>query len=121
MGSHDGAKEHFTTRLFGRFADLSTAEEVAFVVPSACQLLFIRVAIIAAITVADATVTVKNLADDVLATVVVPFTGAAAGDTVLTEVVVDTPLAAGDIITVETDGGSTTASVAPFCVGLLRD
>jgi hypothetical protein len=121
MGSHDGAKEHFTTRLFGRFVDISSAEEVPFVVDGPCTLEYIRVTIETAITTADATITVKNLANDVLATLVHPFTDSAAGDSVLVEVKTIVPLAAGDFITVETDGGSTVVSEAPFVVGLLRD
>lgn len=71
-----------------------------------------------AISVADATLTVKNSDGATIGSVVVPFTGSAAGDTV--SVNLNGLCRPNEAIEVETNGGSTTAAKCYVSVVIKR-
>lgn len=104
--------------LFGQIADVSTADQVYVPVPFGGRAMRVKVAIDAAITVADATVTVKAAGTSV-GTVLIESTGAAAGS--VFEATLDgTEVPAGGTIEIETDGGSTTTAKAAAVVIIKR-
>lgn len=96
--------------------DVSTADEVWVVPGFRGRLKKMHTVIDAAITVADANITVEVNGTAIAgAAIVIPFTGSAIGDTVSVTVPIDRDTNAfteGDALEVITDGGSTTTSKA---------
>ena len=94
--------------LNGVIADVSEANVAIFRVPTAGILRRVETCIGAAITVADAVLTVAKNAVALTPTITIATSGSAVG----TQDQADyyTQVAAGDLITVTSDGGSTTAS-----------
>lgn len=104
--------------LSGQLADVSTADQVYVPVPFGGRAVRVKVAIDAAITVANAVVTVKY-AGTSLGTVTVAFTGSAAGS-VFEATLNGAEVPAGGAIEIETDGASTTTAKASAVVIIKR-
>lgn len=96
--------------LTGVIDDISTAGQVYVPVPERFDGTVVKLVATLnnAITVADATLTVKNSDGTTIGTLVVPFTASAAGTTVETDL--RGLCRPNQAIEVETDGGSTTAA-----------
>ena len=73
-----------------------------------------------AITVADATITAKNSGGSSMGTLTIAFSGSAAGDIDTLSPSSNNTFSADDFITVETDGGSTTAAELVLMIEVLR-
>jgi len=95
--------------LTGRIADISTAGQIYFYVPTDGRLEAVHSVLNGVIATADADLTVKQTgsATATLATITVTASGSAAGD--VDSATLDTAVVAGDLIEVETDGASTNA------------
>lgn len=107
--------------IYGRIADVSTAGQDYLPAPDAGRIHGLYATLSAAITSADAVLTVKTAAGTV-GTLTITQSGSAPGSTFYTEF---SPSAtnyvnAGDYIEVETDGGSSTTSIATLAVVLRR-
>ena len=106
----------------GVIADVSTAEEVYIPVPYAGSIVKATAVLGGAITVADATVSVKNSSGTTMTNgaITVAFTGSAAGDTASCSPTANNTVSADSFISVATDGASTTAQKLWFTVILER-
>lgn len=106
MSAHDLGK----VALSGVIDDISTAGQIYVPVPKEFDgtILQVVATLDAAITVADAVLTVKNSDGTSIGTLTVPYTGSAAGDTVTANL--NGLCRPNQAIEVETDGGSTTAA-----------
>lgn len=106
MSAHDLTK----VALGGVIDDISTAGQIYIPVPEQFDgtIKQLVATLNNAITVADATLTVKNSDGTTIGTLVVPFTGSAAGTTVSADL--NGLCRPNEAIEVETDGGSTTAA-----------
>lgn len=96
----------------GHIPDVSTADQVYMPCPDDGVIVGLYATISAAITVADATLTIKTAQGTVSDTLTIANSGSAAGSTFYTDI---TPSEEGTVldagyIEVETDGGSTTTS-----------
>lgn len=103
----------FTTNLMVLNAvidDVSTASVVYIPIPFDCTVTKITTVLQNAITVADATVTAKNAAGTAMDTITIAYTGSAAGDIDSASPVSNNTFVEGSKMSIETDGGSTTAS-----------
>lgn len=96
--------------LSGTIADVSETNSTHFLVPTDGILREVTTSISAAISVADATLTVTKNGVALSPTIVITASGAAIGD--VDRARFYTQVAAGDSITVTSDGNSTTASRA---------
>ena len=107
MGAHNLTKVALT----GVIDDVSTAGQIYIPVPTEFdgEVAEIVATLNNAITVADATLTVKDGSGNSLGTLTVAFTGSAAGTT-FTGKFYNKPVRAGTAIEIETDGGSTTTA-----------
>ena len=106
--------------LQGAIADISTADEDYMVSPFAGTVFAVYSVIDGAITIGDATLTVKTPAGTV-GTITVANAGSAAGTVdSLTSGLVNTAVAAGETVEVETDGGSTDAAKCGLTVVVRR-
>jgi hypothetical protein len=90
-------------------ADVSTSETIYIPMPYAGTVSKIITVLEGAITSADATITAKNSAASSMGTITVAFTGSAAGDVDTLAPASNNTVTDDDYITVETDGGSSTA------------
>lgn len=90
--------------------DVSTAETCYIVIPFAGTLTEVFTILDGAITVADSTVTVRNNAGLSAGTIVVAFTGSAAGDIDTLVPTSNNTFTKGQRLSVATDGASTTAA-----------
>lgn len=109
--------------LTGQIADISTADQIYIPVPSGFEgdVVEIRTAIDAAITVADATITPKIGGTAMTnGAITVAQSGSAAGDTDVSYPTGARTVAAGDAIEIETDGGSTTTSKCNVTIVIRR-
>lgn len=97
------------------FADISTASTIYFSAPYDGYLESIQLTLFAAITVADAVVTVKVDNVAVGTALTVAFTGSAKGTTFRREYQ-NVPVRRGSIVEVITDGASTTTAIAPCTI-----
>lgn len=95
--------------LSATIADVSTAETVYIPIPYAGTVKRITTTLEGAITVADATITAKNSSALSMGTITVAYTGSAAGDVDSLDPASNNTATDNDYITIETDGGSTTA------------
>jgi hypothetical protein len=73
-----------------------------------------------AITVADATITAKNSGGTSMGTLTITQSGSAAGDIDTLSPSSNNTFTADDFITIETDGGSTTAAELVLMIEVLR-
>lgn len=105
--------------LTAQITDISTAGQVYIVSPVAAEVVSVSSVINTAITSADATLTVKTAAGTV-GTITITQSGSAAGDVDTLAAASNTAVAAGAAVEVETDGGSSTASVAQITVLMRR-
>jgi hypothetical protein len=105
--------------LTGQITDISTAGQVYIVSPVAAEVVSVSSVINTAITTADATLTVKTAAGTV-GTITVAYSGSAPGDVDTLAASSNTAVAAGATVEIETDGGSSTASVAQITVLMRR-
>lgn len=96
----------------GKITDVSTAEVIAFPIAKGFTLTEVQTCLEGAITIADATVTVKKNGTS-LGTITITQSGSAALD-VDTLTLTGTAVNDGDTLSIETDGGSTTAQSLGF-------
>jgi hypothetical protein len=96
--------------LDGTIADISETNSTHFLVPTAGILRRVETSISAAITVADAVLTVAKNGVALTPTITIATSGSAVGTVDFADFY--TQVAKGDSITVTSDGGSTTASRA---------
>jgi len=108
-GSGSGAWTANYYTLSAVIADVSTAETVYVPIPYAGTVAKVQSVLEGAITVADATVTVKDNAGNSMGTLTVAYSGSAAGDVDTLAPSANEDVTADDFITIETDGGSTDA------------
>lgn len=105
-----------TRSLNGTMADVSTASIIYLTSPSAGRIKAVYVAISAAVTVADTTVTISTAAGTV-GTITIPVSGSAPGNVYKLDTGLNnTAIAAGAVITINSDGASSTASVGSWTV-----
>lgn len=90
-------------------ADVSTAETVYVPIANAGTVAKVVTVLEGAITTANATITAKNSAASSMGTITVTQSGSAAGDVDTLSPASNNTVTADDYITVETDGGSSTA------------
>jgi hypothetical protein len=104
----------------GEIADVSTAEVVWIPVSAgmAGEVKQLKTVLAGAITVADATVTIKKNGTSI-GTITVAYDGSAEGD-IDTVNINAVYVKEGDYLTVETDGGSTTAAKLGFVIDIKR-
>lgn len=95
-------------------ADVSTPSVVYVPTPSAGLVTKIVGILHGAITLADSTITAKNSAGVSMGTVVVPFTGSAAGLAFVINPVANNAVSADSFITIESNGNSTTVAIMTF-------
>lgn len=108
-GASSGAWTDLTISFSAVIADVSTAETIYIPMPYAGTIAKITTVLGGAITVADATINAKNSSALSMGTITVAFTGSAAGDVDTLSPSSNNTVTAGDYITIETDGGSTSA------------
>jgi hypothetical protein len=87
--------------------DVSTAETVFIPIPFNCTVENVYAVLQGTITVADATVTLKNTSGSTMDTITVLYTGSSAGTTFNVSPVSNNTFTAGQRMSIETDGGST--------------
>ena len=107
-GAGSGAWTNRQMTFSAVIADVSTAETVYIPMPYAGTVSKVITVLEGAISVADATITVKNSAAASMGTITVAFTSSAAGDVDTLAPASNNTVTDDDYITVETDGGSTT-------------
>jgi hypothetical protein len=90
--------------------DVSAAETIYIVLPSACTVTKVYGVLLNAITVANSIVTVSNHAGTSMGTITVAFSGSAAGDVDSLLPSSNNTFAAGERIRLVSDGGATTTS-----------
>lgn len=108
-GAGSGAWTNRQMTFSAVIADVSTAETVYIPMPYAGTVSKIITVLEGAITVADATITAKNSAASSMGTITVAYTSSAAGDVDTLAPGSNNTVTDDDYITVETNGGSTTA------------
>lgn len=91
-------------------ADISTAQKLYIPVKDDIEVTDVVICVSAPITVANATITVKDSSGATMVAIPVDYTTAAAGDVDSNAVTVNNAVTGGDFFTVETDGGSTSTS-----------
>lgn len=102
--------EIFTTNKFvfnALIDDVSTAGLVYIPIPVDCTIDKVVTVLHAAITTADATVNVKDAAGSSMGTILVEYTGSAAGDIDILNPASNNVITADSRMSIETDGGST--------------
>lgn len=97
-------------------ADISTPSLVYVPVPLAGTVIKIVGVLHAAITVANSTLTIKNAAGVSMGTITVPFSGSAAGQVFTLSPASNNVISDNSFLTIESDGGSTTAALMTFSV-----
>lgn len=104
---------YFTTHVID---DVSTATTIYIPTTRAVTITAVTSVLHGAITIADATITVRNAAGASMGTLVIAFTGSGAGtiDTLLPAS--NNTIVADSFFTIETDGGSTTTMPITFTV-----
>lgn len=108
-GAGSGSWTSLPMVLSATIADVSTAETIYIPIPYAGTVKRITTTLEGAITVADATITAKNSSALSMGTITVAYTGSAAGDVDSLDPASNNTATDNDYITIETDGGSTTA------------
>lgn len=108
-GASSGAWTDLTISFSAVIADVSTAETIYIPMPYAGTIAKITTVLEGAITVADATINAKNSSALSMGTITVAYTSSAAGDVDTLSPSSNNTVTAGDYITIETDGGSTSA------------
>ena len=114
------AEELHSDKIQGAFANISNAEEIHFLCPVAGRVTKIQVSLEAAITVADADITLHDAADATLATLTVVVADSGVGSVHALELTTDVQVVDGQLLSIKTDGASTGAGVAPFAVWVER-
>jgi hypothetical protein len=104
--------------LNGELADISTASQLRFVIPYDGHLRKVTTTIGAAITGADAVITVTHSNTALTPTITVANSGSAEGDTDSAEFF--RPVSAGDWLEVASGGESSTTSVCAITVSLSK-
>ena len=104
----------------GVIADVSTAETVYIPILNSGTVASIVTILEGAITTADATVTPKNAAAASMGTITVTHSGSAAGDAYSLAPSSNNSVTAGSFMTIETDGGSSTAQRLWFSISVDR-
>jgi hypothetical protein len=102
--------------LMATLADVSTPSTTYVPVPKGGKVTRVVGVLHAAITIANSVITVKNAAGVSMGTVVVPFSGSAAGQTFVITPVANNVIGNNSFLTVETDGGSTTTAIITFAI-----
>lgn len=120
-GAGSGAWTYRRYTVTGVIADVSTAETVYVPIPYSGNVVDLTTVLEGAITVADATILIRNSSATAMGGVTVAFSGSAAGDVDFDDTLVSTAVTDHDYVTVETDGGSTTAQRLFFTVTIERD
>jgi hypothetical protein len=115
-GAGSGAWEIPPYPLNASIPDISTADTVYIPIPKTGVVSKVVAVIKNAITVADVTLTVKNAAGASMGTLLVPFTGSAAGTSVSLSPVSNNAVTAGSFMTIETNGNSTTVAIVSLSV-----
>lgn len=100
------AREYHLTAVI---ADVSTAETVYVAIPYSGNVAKVTSVLEGAITTADATITVKDNAANSMGTLTIAQSGSAAGDIDTLTPASNQDVTDSDFITIETDGGSSTA------------
>jgi hypothetical protein len=95
--------------LTAEIEDVSTAQSVYLVLPCACTLTKVYTVLQGAITIADATITVRDHSGASAGTITVAFSGSGAGDIDSLTPASNNTFTSGQRIRVQTDGGSTDA------------
>lgn len=97
--------------VYAELPDVSTADFVLVPCPFACTLNRVTTILHAAITIADATITVTNSTGPAtVGTLTIAFTGSAEGDIDTLNASVNNTFTAGTYVKVATDGASTTTA-----------
>jgi len=108
-GSASGAWTALQYHAHGVIDNVSTSETVYIPMPYAGTVAKVVTVLEGTITGADATITVSNSAGSSMGTITVAYTSSAAGDVDTLAPASNNTVTADDYITIETDGGSTTA------------
>lgn len=108
-GAGSGAWTNRQMVFSATIADVSTSETIYIPMPYAGTVSKIITVLEGAITSADATITAKNSAASSMGTITVAFTSSAAGDVDTLAPASNNTVTDDDYITVETNGGSSTA------------
>jgi len=99
------------------FPDISTASSVYIPIPVACTINTVYTCLQAAITTANATLTVRNNSDTSMGTITVTQSGSAAGDVDSVTPASNNTFTAGQRMRIQSDGASdTTAAVTVIIV-----
>lgn len=120
-GAASGSWEPVQDIYTGVIADVSTAETVYIPIPIGGTVSKVTTVLEGAITAADATLTVKNSAAASMGTITVAFSASASGDVDSLSPASNNTVTADDYITIETDGGSSTAQRVWFSVVVNRN
>lgn len=115
-GSGSGAWTSPIYTISATIADVSSASTVYVPVPYVGNVLKVVSVLSGAITVANATVTVKDSDGNSMGTITVAYSGSAAGDVDTLTPASNQDVTADDYITIETDGGSTDAASLYFTI-----
>ena len=113
-GAGSGDWVNPTAHLSSVMADVSAPSVVYVPVPKGGVVTKIVGVLHGAITVANSTINAKNAAGVSMGTVLVPFTGSAAGQVFVITPVANNVIADDSFLTIESDGGSTTTIVMTF-------
>lgn len=104
-----------------RIADASTAGQTYVPIPEAGKVTKVISVLGGAITVADATLTVKDNAGNSMGTITIANASSAAGDTDELQPASNNDVTKDDFVEVETDGGSTDAAEVMGYLEITRD
>ena len=120
-GSGSGSWSSRQYTIYGVIADVSTAETVYVPIPMSGNVVQVTTVLENAITSLDATITIRDNASNSMGTITITQSGSAAGDVDNITSLTNDDVGDADYITIETDGGSTTASRLWFTVVIERD
>lgn len=110
-----------TYTITSAIADISTAETVYLPVPYSGNVVSVVTVLEGAISVSDATITVKDNAGNAMAAITVANAGSAAGDVDSATPASNQDVTDNDFITIETDGASTNNVRLAFVIVIERD
>lgn len=97
--------------LTGQITDVSLPSTIYFAVPHQGNVVRVTVTLGGSIGTANDTITVRNAAGVSMGTIVIPFSGSAAGNTFTLNPVSNNSVSTNSFFTVESDGASNTSAV----------